>query len=187
MEEMAPILKDNNFGHLTGTFLVEKISPDLVSSLSVHEMNELGVTDRGDMMLRMACSMFECQKPHRQEVGPGAPAFDIPNLILEGHLEEGFKIREIASMLSVSESTVYRRMQGYGLSSLDFSIICYDELDRHILEISKEFPFCGEGMMQFILRQKGIKFQRIRLGDGIHRVDQDGTQERKEGRLQRRA
>ena len=185
MEEMARILKDNNFGHLTGTFLVEKISPDLVSSLSAHEMNELGVTDRGDMMkLRMACSMFECQTPHRQEVGPGAPAFDIPKLILEGHLEEGFKIREMASMLSVSESTVYRRMQGYGLSSLDFSIICYDELDRHILEISKEFPFCGEGMMQFILRQKGIKVQRIRLG--IHRVDQDGAQERKKGRLQRK-
>ena len=115
MEEMARILKDNNFGHLTETFLVEKISPDLVSSLSAHEMNELGVTDRGDMMkLRMACSMFECQKPHRQEVGPGAPAFDIPKLILEGHLEEGFNIREIASMLSVSESTVYQRMQGYG-------------------------------------------------------------------------
>ena len=69
MEDRARILKDNNFGHLTETFLVEKISTNLVSSLSAHEMNELCVTDRGDMMtLGMACWMLGCQKPHRSQL-----------------------------------------------------------------------------------------------------------------------
>ena len=44
--------------------------------------------------------------------------------VLEYHLQEGFKIKDIESMLSVSESTVY-------LSVLGFSDICDDKLDRY--------------------------------------------------------
>ena len=95
-------------------------------------------------------------------------------------------IKEIASMLSVSESIIYRRMQSYGLSSLDFSDISDKDLDHHITELSKDFPFCGEGMMKFLLQERGIKVQRMRLRDSIHRVDQEGVRERKKGRLQRR-
>ena len=58
-------------------------------------------------------------------------------------------IKEIASTLSVSESTIYRRMQSYGLSSLDFSDISDKDLDHHITELSKDFPFCGEGIVLF--------------------------------------
>ena len=43
--------------------------------------------------------------------------FNTPKSVLENHIEEGFMIKEIASMLSVSESTIYRRMQTKGLSS----------------------------------------------------------------------
>ena len=89
-------------------------------------------------------------------------------------------------MLSVSESTIYRRMQSYGLSSQDFSDVSYEELDNHITELSKDFPFCGEGMIKFLLQERGIKVQRMRLRDSIHRVDEEGVRERKKGRLQRR-
>ena len=34
----------------------------------------------------------------------------ISRFVLEGYLEDGFNIKDIASLLSVSESTVYRRM-----------------------------------------------------------------------------
>ena len=61
-------------------------------------------------------------------------------------------IKEIASMLSVSESTIYRRMQTYGLSSLDFGDISDEDLDYHMTELSMEFPFCGEGMMKYLLQ-----------------------------------
>lgn len=58
MESMACI-KRQKLGHLTEVFQKEKITPDIVSHLSVHEMNQLGVNNRGDMMkLRMECSTF---------------------------------------------------------------------------------------------------------------------------------
>ena len=89
-------------------------------------------------------------------------------------------------MLSVSERTIYRRMERYGLRALNFSNISDDELDRHVTEVSKDFPFCGEQMLKFLLKERGIKVQRMRLRDSIHRVDQEGVKERKKGRLKRR-
>lgn len=186
-ELMASILKRHNLGNLIEAFQRERITPDIILVLSVSDMNYLGVNNREDMMnLRMECSVYGQLKPQRERLGSGAPEFNIPKSVLENHLEEGFKIKEIASMLSVSERTIYRRMQSYGLSSLDFSDIRDDELDRHTADLSKDFPFCGEGMMKFLLQGRGIKVQRMRLRDSIHRVDEEGVKERKKGRLQRR-
>ena len=89
-------------------------------------------------------------------------------------------------MLSVSERTIYCRMERYGLKALNFSNISDDELDRHVTEAAKDFPFCGEQMLKFLLKERGIKVQRRRLRDSIHRVDQVGVKERKKGRLKRR-
>ena len=184
---MASILKRQNLSNLTEVFEKEKITPDVVPLLSASEMKQLGVSNSSDMMsLRMECSIYGKRKPRRNRLGSGAPEFNIPKSILENHLEEGFKIKEIASMLSVSESTIYRRMQSYGLSSQDFSNVSDEELDNHITELSKDFPFCGEGMLKFLLQERGIKVQRMRLRDSIHRVDEEGVRERKKGTLQRR-
>ena len=90
--------------------------------------------------------------------------------------------KDIVYMLFLSESTVYRTMRSYGPSALDFSDICDDELDCHLPELSKEFPFCGEGLMTFLVGERGIKVQRI----SIHRVDEKGVSERQKGRLQHR-
>ena len=73
----------------------------------------------------------------------GAPEFDIPKSVLEGQLEEGVTIEQISSMLSVSERTVYRRMERYGLRSLNFSNISDDDLDGHKRQLSKDFPLEG--------------------------------------------
>ena len=89
-------------------------------------------------------------------------------------------------MLSVSEVTIYRRMERYDLRALNFSNISDDELDQHVTEASKDFPFCGEQMLKFLLKERGIKVQRKRLRDSIHRVDQEGVKERKKGRLKQR-
>ena len=61
-----------------------------------------------------------------------------------------------------------------------------DELDQHVAEAAKDFPFCGEQMLKFLLKERGIKVQRMRLRDSIHRVDQEGVKERKKGHLKRR-
>ena len=77
-------------------------------------------------------------------------------------------------------------MQYYGLSSHSFTVIGDNELDRHITELTKEFPFRGEGMLKYLLQERGIKVRRMHLRDSIHRVDEEGINERKKGRLQRR-
>ena len=53
--------------------------------------------------------------------GCGAPVFEIPRSALECYLEQNLKIEEISKILSVSESTIYRRMRQYGLSKMEFS------------------------------------------------------------------
>ncbi|CAH3188341.1 unnamed protein product, partial [Porites evermanni] len=109
----------------------------------------------------------------------GPPASDIPKSVLECYLEEDFPISEIANMMSLSESTIYRQMRLYGLSKLQFSNISDEELDHQLHETTKEFPRCGEVLLKQLLYEKGVMVQRMRLRDSLHRVD--GL-----GRLQRR-
>ena len=155
---MDSILKRQNLTNLTEVFEKEKITPDVVPLLSASEMKQLGVSNSSDMMsLRMECSIYGKRKPRRNRLGSGAPEFNIPKSVLENHLEEGFKIKEIASMLSVSESTIYRRMQSYGLSSRDFSDVSDEELDNHITELCKDFHFVGKECLNFFSKKEALK------------------------------
>ncbi len=129
--------------------------------------------------LRIECTKYGTAKPARSYEGVHA-VFEIPKEVLESFLEEDFLISEIATMLSVSESTIFCRMRSYGLSKLSFSDISDDELDIYVREIAREFPFCGESMFKQLLQGKGIKVQRNRLRDSIHRVDRCSKQ--KEGK-----
>ena len=65
------------------------------------------------MKLQMVCAIHGKRKPPKVRLRSGAPTFDIPKSVLENHIEKGFMIKEIASMLSVLESTIYCRMQTY--------------------------------------------------------------------------
>ena len=47
-------------------------------------------------------------------------------------------------------------MERCGLKSLNFSNISDDELDRHLTEAAKDFPFCGEQMLKFLYKERGI-------------------------------
>ena len=187
---MSNILKKLGLGHLFDKFESENITPDVVGLLSVSEMNSLGILERQDMMnLRIECSKHSVFVPVRSTSGDrcGAPQFDIPKEIIERHIEEGFKVKEIASLLSVSERTIYRRMSSFGLSTMTFSDISDAELDREVDKISKEFPFCGEGILKHLLsQQRNIRVPRSRLQESIHRVDGDGVEGRSKGRLKRR-
>ena len=55
-----------------------------------------------------------------------------PKSVLQSWLDEDFTIAEIAKLLCVSESTVYRRMREYNLSKLAFTDICDQELDNQV-------------------------------------------------------
>ena len=59
LDIMARILKKISFGQLTELFRREKITPDIISMLSTHDMNQLGITSRADMMnLRLQCCTY---------------------------------------------------------------------------------------------------------------------------------
>ena len=77
-------------------------------------------------------------------------------------------------------------MGRYGLSQLQFTEITDDELDGVVEEITREYPSCGEGLLKQILADRGIKLQRTRLRDSVHRVDHEGVENRKRGRPRRR-
>ena len=77
-------------------------------------------------------------------------------------------------------------MGRYGLSQLQFTEITEGELDEVVEEITREYPSCGEGLLKQILADRGIKVQRMGLRDSIHRVDHEGVENRKRGRLCRR-
>ena len=77
-------------------------------------------------------------------------------------------------------------MRSYGLSKHDFSEITDQQLDINVSKIVKDFPFFGENMIKQLLLGKGIKVQRSRMHESIHRVDSQGVADRKKKRLQRR-
>ncbi|KAL5017212.1 hypothetical protein ScPMuIL_006801 [Solemya velum] len=165
----------------------QKITPDIVGSLNRHEMLELGVTNTSDMMsLRLECNRYgNTCRPTREPKTAGAPKYSIPGDVLENLLEDGFSISDVAALLSVSERIIYRKMQEYGLSKIQFSDIDSDELDN-VLKAIDEFPFCGEKMLRQILFQKNVKIQRSRLRDILHRLDPKGIEARSTGRLQKK-
>ena len=138
------------------------------------------------MRLRAECIKFGGEQLPKVSSCCGAPKFQIPKSVLENLLDEGFSINEISTLLSISESTVYRRMRTFGLSKLAFSEISDDDLDRAVNHICQDFPRCGENKLKQVLGGKGIKVQRVRLRDSIHRVDSEGVEGRKCGRLHRR-
>ena len=184
---MSSVLKKVNLGYLEEKFQQEKITPDLVCKLSVQELESLGLTSRRDMMaLRIDCATFGGEAPRKVKATCGAPSFSIPKCVLENLLGEGFTIKEISTILSVSESTIYRRMSLFGLSRSDFTDISYLELDQHIENITEDFPYCGESLIKQFLIEKGIIVQRMRIRDSLHRVNGDGVKARKKGRLHRR-
>ena len=154
---MSSVLKKVNLGYLEEKFQQEKITPDLVCKLSVQELESLGLTSRRDMMaLRIECATFGGEAPRKVKATCGAPSFSIPKCVLENLLGEGFTIKEISTILFVSESNIYRRMSLFGLGKSDFTDISDLELDQHIKNITEDFPYCGESLIKQFVIEKGI-------------------------------
>ena len=128
---MQEILKNHGLEHLSQRFQLEKISPDIFCQLTSHEMEELGVQNRSNMInFRICCSKYSTSQPIKVITNGGVQEFNIPKSVLENMLEIGFQISEISKILSVSERTIYRRMRVYGLSKTSFSEIEDSELEK---------------------------------------------------------
>ena len=100
-------------------------------------------------------------------------------------INEGFRVSDIANLLSVSERTLYHRMQEFNISKCNFSQTD-DELDNYIVNVINKFPFCGKKILGQILKNRGLHVQRYRFRESIHCVDNKGVSERKKNCLKRR-
>jgi hypothetical protein len=184
---MFDILVKVGLGEHYGVFLEQKITPDIVCCLAAIEMQQLGISTKKDMVkLRSECANYGIRKPQMSQSECGPPKFRIPKDVLENLIDEGFAISKIAKLLSVSESTIFRRMRQYSISKNIFSTCNEDELDASVGPLIKDYPFCGENILGQMLRKIGIKVQRWRLRESMHHLDVSGINERKKGRLQRR-
>ena len=72
------------------------------------------------MKIQTQCVQYENAKPDTSNLEGGPPVFIIPKETIESLIEIGLKLVQIANLLCVSESMVYRRMRQYRLSTVDF-------------------------------------------------------------------
>ena len=87
-----------------------------------------------------------------------------------------FSWSQIAEILGVSRSTLYRRIEEEGLSrDLTYTNITDAELDLQIEAIKKLHPNDGERLMIGHLRSIGIFVPGSRIRASIHRVDPVNT------------
>ncbi len=76
---------------------------------------------------------------------------------IENPMSSSVSIGDISKVLSISESTVYRRMRNYDLKKFNFTNAEDAQLTEIVHESIEEFPNSGERMLKEILYQKGTR------------------------------
>ena len=105
----------------------------------------------------------------------GRPSYIIPREQLLFFIENRFTIADIACMCGISERTVKRRFQDFGLSiSATYSIITDAELQEIVRNILTEFPNCGYKRMTGFLSSRGFRVQQERIRKAMQTVDPEG-------------
>lgn len=157
MEEMERVLKKVNLEMYLGRFKEEKISPDVVNKLSKNDFKTLGIINSSDIMkIRIESIVFSREKKQGTSM-----TTEVSKNTLETLLEAGFSVRDMATLLSVSERTLYRRFSQYNLQVRSFTEIDDHALDAKLHDVIPEFPRSGETMLRQILRAEGIKVNNL--------------------------
>ena len=108
---------------------------------------------------------------------PGRPKFSIQKDVLEELRGLGFSWVKISEMLGVSRWTIARRVEEFDLSELRrFSDISDQEIDNIIKDfISIHGATSGYRFIAGFFHSKGIKIQRRRIRESLHRVDPENV------------
>ena len=94
---------------------------------------------------------------------------------------------QIAEILGISRSTLYRRIEEEGLGAdLRYTNISDGELDHHMEDIKKLHPNDGERLIIGHLRSRCVFVPRSRIRASIHRVDPVNTALRRRVTIRRR-
>ena len=116
---------------------------------------------------------FQCEKVFNGD--RGRPRYSITAEQLEYFLAFGFTATEISAMLGVSEATVRRRLQEFGLSSRNFTNISDEALDRIVAELKEHFQQSGYRVIRGILQAKGYHIAERRVMECLRRIDLQGV------------
>ena len=95
-EQTTRVLEDLNLEDLVPRFFQEIIALDIINKLSIDEFRKLGFVNRSDIMkLRQKYTVYGSYCP-RKVAGNGAPKFDMPKLLLQKLIKEGFTVAEMS-------------------------------------------------------------------------------------------
>ena len=104
------------------------------------------------------------------------PSFKITKAQLELYLQHNFSVPKIARMISVSKSSVRRRMRKFGLTMKNcYANIDDDNLDKTIKELISRFPSSGYRRMDGLLTSNELKVPERRIRESMKRVDPEGV------------
>ena len=112
------------------------------------------------------------KSPKLKEIFKGRPAYLITDAQLQIYIENGFTVPQIATMLSVSKSTIRRRLWKFGVSiNQSYNNLTDDVLDLKIKDLILKFPNCGYRRMNVFLLAASIRIQEKRIQQSMERVD----------------
>ena len=85
--------------------------------------------------------------------------------------EVPFTWDEIADVLMISRTTLWRRMKELGITTGQYSDVSDAELDSIITTLVKNFPNSGITMMWGHIRSTSVHVPRSRVSESLHRVN----------------
>ena len=83
----------------------------------------------------------------------------------------GYTWNEIAGSLQVSRTTLWRHLNDADYKIERFTDISDDELDSILRQLQRDYPICGQQLLQGYLRQRGVIVQCRRLRESVARTD----------------
>lgn len=175
---------DSIISRMESALTIIEESIHLLSSDHLRFANELQLLDvmrrRGGCLLRrLAYGWDDCTVPpigagYRTVIRSGLVGR--PSLALDiEHIEflrtSGYTWEEVASVLGVSKSTVWRRLGNSGVHITKYTDISDSQLDDAVSEIQQQHPNIGLVMLQGFLKQNGVNVQRYRIRESVYRTD----------------
>ena len=116
----------------------------------------------------------------------GRPSLVIPESQLHFLLSHSFTVTQISRMFGCHRRTIHRRIREYELSVHQFTPLSDDLLDDLVRSLCTLQRRNGEKSIEGKLRSMGLRVQRERIRESLHRVDPGGIESRIRGVLHRR-
>lgn len=171
----------------------------LLAAVARNDPDNRGVGDLLGSLYRCFCNLLRDYEA-RQSSGivrnllppttltgrPGRPRFSISAEQISHCLGIGMTWQRIATSFGINRRTLYRHRQILGVEPLSFATLSNQELDNLVNTILHNTPNAGEAYVLGSLRSRGLRVQRWRVRQSLHRVDPIGRSFRRRHAIRRR-